>query len=44
MDKNRDVDDEKMSQFSGGGVGSFENPDEYRYTAMQTIKTQGYCP
>ena len=44
MDKNRDVDDEKMSQFSGGGVGSFENPEEYRYTTMQTTKTQGYCP
>ena len=35
--------DENMMTQAAGGSG-FENPDEYRYTALQTIRTKGYCP
>ncbi len=30
MEKNRDLNENMMSQVSGGDVGSFENAEEYR--------------
>ena len=44
MEKNRNIDEDMMSQVSGGDVGSFENAEEYRYTVFQTIRNNGYCP
>jgi len=44
MEKNRNIADEKMGQITGGEASGFENPEEYRYTVLQTIKTEGYCP
>ena len=41
MDENRMADEEMMAQAAGGS--GFENPEEYRYTALQTIRTKGYC-
>ncbi|MBR2761531.1 MAG: hypothetical protein IKE16_07085 [Solobacterium sp.] len=43
MEKNN-ISEETMSQISGGEVSGYENPGEYKYTVMETIKTQGNCP
>lgn len=43
MEKNRNIADDTTSQVNGG-ISSFENPEEYKYTVLQTIKMQGYCP
>lgn len=44
MENNRVIDEEKISEVAGGSAGSYENPEEYKYTVFQTIITNGYCP
>ena len=38
MEENRMLDENMMTQAAGGS--GFENPDEYRYTALHTIRTK----
>ena len=43
MQKDSAITEAEMLRVSGG-VSPYENPEEFRYTVLQTIRTQGYCP